>query len=151
MNELGSLCGSDIRSLFICYICVALSYCETPKLWAFYDSFACFWVPFLPSRLPHLDLIFGEMPSLIATWYTMVGGHFWEARHFLKEKEEWWREGNLPLGCSIWGKNKLIKITKLSPKFQSKCPMMNTHESFFITHSTLESLLFAHYRLRNYL
>jgi hypothetical protein len=51
----GSLCGSDLGHLYICYGCVALCICGIPNSGsgAVSDSLACLWDPFPPTEFPH--------------------------------------------------------------------------------------------------
>lgn len=50
------------------------------------DPFVCFRDPFPPTESLHPALIWGEVPSLTATWYVMCGWYPWEACNFLKGK-----------------------------------------------------------------
>lgn len=71
------------------------------------DSFACFVGPILSNGLLYSALIWGELCSLIETWYAMFGWPPWKAYCFLKGN----RRGEMggELGGKERGENKLKK------------------------------------------
>lgn len=82
------------------------------------DFFSCFWNPFSPCGLPQLALLWGVMPSFIATWFARFHWCPWEACPLLNGRsraggKKWGREdwkekrcGKLWMGYNIWEKKK---------------------------------------------
>lgn len=76
----------NLGPLHICYGCVALSLYETSHS----GKQGCLWLHcllwgfFSPNGLTLLALPKKEEPSLITTWYAMIGWFLWEACSFLK-------------------------------------------------------------------
>jgi hypothetical protein len=66
-QQSGTLHGSDLGPLHICYGCVAsCSYGTNSESRAFSDSFACLWKPFSLTGVP-CPALRGDVISLIAT------------------------------------------------------------------------------------
>ena len=90
IQQPGSLCGTDLGPLCICYNCAIWSFYETPNC----EGRGCLWFCCLhlaaipPTGLPHPALTEEEVPSLTIIWYIMIVWYPWEACSYLKRNSE---------------------------------------------------------------